>query len=144
MVRNMITASPLPIAAHNKSYVFLREEVEILSVPFVANAEEVGDRFKTIEFKDHLRLCAALVRNALLNHLCGMGRPVYGYRPLRFIATGQKNNLLSACLSGQQTCPDWLSVRPLYEADVRVFSFDKRPPFVGIAFDIRTTRRISF
>jgi hypothetical protein len=130
-------------AAHNRSHVFLRDGSEILSVPFTPDAKGVGDRFKTIQLKDHLRLCAALVRNALLNYLYGLGRPLYGYRPLRFAATGQKNNLLATALPEQLTCPDWLSVRPLHVADVRVFYFDRRPPFVGVAFDIRTTRRIS-
>ncbi len=129
-------------AKYNLSHVFLRDRQEILCVPVVPRAEEVGDTFRTIRLTTHLRLCAALAQNALLTYVHQLGRAVYGYRPLRFAASGQKNNLLSVALPSQQRCPDWLLVHPLYEIEVRVFFFDKRPPFVGMTLNVRTTQRI--
>lgn len=129
--------------AYNETHVFLREGSQILSVPFVPGAEDVGDRFDTLQLKRNLRLCAALVRNALLNHLHKIRRPVYRYSPLRFVATGPQNNLLAKSLPRQLGCLHWLSVHPLFVADARVFHFDRQSPFVGIAFEVRTTRRIA-
>jgi hypothetical protein len=130
-------------ADYSASHVFLRDGPHIWSVPFVSAADTIGDRFETIQLKDHFQLCAALVRNALLNRLYQLERPVYGYRPLRFAATGPKNNLLALSLPPPLDCPDWLSIHPFYMADVRVFHLDGQPPLVGIAFDVRTHRRIS-
>ena len=39
-------------------------------------------------------------------------------------------------------CPDWLSVKPIYELDVRVFRLGKVDPFVGVAVNVHTRKRI--
>jgi len=129
-------------AAYGNTHVFLRDGERVLCVPFTSEAGDVGDRFEPIRLQSNLRLCAALLRNALINYLHGLGRPIYKHRPLLFVAGTAKNNLLAQSLPPQLQCPEWLGIYPLYEADIRVFHFDKRAPFVGVAFNIRTTRRI--
>lgn len=128
---------------HNETHIFLRQRGDrVACVPFVLDAPDVGDKFETIRLADNLSLAAALVRNALLIHLHNLGKPVYDYRPICFLATGPKDNLLKASLPSGVSCPPWLSVNPLYTADVRVFRFDGLPAFVGIALNVRSRSRI--
>ncbi len=130
-------------ATYGKTHVFLRDGSRVLSVPFTSEASDVGEQFETIQLQSHLRLCAALFRNSLCNFLHNREIAIYDHRPFTFAATAAKNNLLAKSLPHHLQCPAWLGVHPLYEADIRVFHFDKRPAFVGIALDIRTTRRIN-
>ena len=58
---------------HNGSHVFRRDGPDsILAVSVAADAALIGEP-KTIRLKEHLGLAAALVRNALLTYLAGMG-----------------------------------------------------------------------
>ena len=129
-------------AVYGSTHVFLRDGLRVLSVPFTSEADDVGQQFDTIQLQSHLGLCAAFFRNAFCNFLHSRGTAIYKHRPLTFTATLAKHNLLARAISPQLQCPDWLAVYPLCEADIRVFSFDKRSPFVGMALNIRTTRRI--
>src|SRR2546423_4102 len=71
---------------HNATHVFRREGAHsILAVPLASGAPLLGEP-KTVRLKDRLGLAAALVRNALLTYLAGMGRTVLSYDPLKFIA----------------------------------------------------------
>lgn len=128
---------------HDGTHVFLRDGNEILSVATVPDCEVLGDRCQTAKLSDRLRLTAVLVRNAMVRYLRRIDRPVVDHFPLSFIAAGPQHNLLAAALPRHLTCPEWLAVRPLYLADIRVFHFDREAPFVGIAFDVRTTRQIT-
>ena len=92
---------------------------------------------KTIQLKQHLGLVAALVRNALLTYLAGMGRTVLSYEPMRFIA---RNDLLRQ-IEGISP-PDWLAVRLLFEVAIRPLYFFKQEPFIAALVDVRTTRLI--
>ena len=124
---------------HKATHVFRREGTDsIMAVPLASNVSLLGEP-KTVRLKDHLGLAAALVRNALLTYLAGMGRTVLSYDPLKFIA---RQDLLR--MSAPQGIPavDWLSVRPLYEVAVRPIYFFKQEPFVAAALDVRTTRLI--
>ena len=103
----------------------------------------MGDTFKTARLKKDLGLAAALFRNALINHLHALPRNVYDYRPVTFLADESKENLLVQALPRGAACPTWLSVCPMYEADVRVFHFDSREPFVGLTLNVFTRRRIA-
>lgn len=123
---------------YNATHVFRREGPNrIVAVPVVANAPEVGDSFGHIRLQKHLPLCAALIRNAILNYLCGLGRTVLSYEPLKLIA---RNDLLRDAVG--QAAPSWLSVRPVYELAVRPVYFFRQEPFVAVALDVRTTRLI--
>src|SRR5207249_4766852 len=124
-------------AAYGNTHVFLRDGTRVLSVPFTSGASDVGEQFETVQLVSNLRICASLLRNALLNFLHGLGRPIYSHRPLLFVAGTARNNLLAQSLPPQLQCPDWLGIYPLYEADIRVFHFDRHTPFLGIALNIR-------
>lgn len=123
---------------HQTSHVFRRDGPDkIIAVPIRKDSLQLGE-LGTIHLKNNLALCASLIRNALLNYLVGLGRSVLSYEPLKFLA---RNNLLADCvLDG--LCPDWLSVRPLYEITVRPIYFFGRDPFVAAILDIGTTRII--
>jgi hypothetical protein len=71
---------------HNGSHVFRRDGPDcIAAVSVTAKAGLIG-KPKTIRLTENLGLAAALVRNALLTYLAGMGRTVLSYEPMRFIA----------------------------------------------------------
>jgi len=71
---------------HNGTHVFRRDGPDsIVAVSVTANAALIG-KPKTIRLTENLGLAAALVRNALLTYLAGMGRTVLSYEPMRFIA----------------------------------------------------------
>src|SRR5262245_1954829 len=82
-------------AAYGNTHVFLRDGERVLCVPFTSDASDVGEQFEPVQLKNNLRLCAALLRNALLNFLHSLGRPIYKHRPLLFVAGTAKNNLLA-------------------------------------------------
>lgn len=124
---------------HNATHVFRREGADsILAVPVACDASLLGDP-KKVRLKEHLGLAAALVRNALLTYLAGMGRTVLSYDPLKFIA---RQELLRANPPQGIVPPDWLAVRLLYEVAVRPIHFFKQDSFVAAVLDVRTTRLI--
>jgi hypothetical protein len=129
---------------HGDSHIFRRVEgTRIEAVAFIADAPDVGDTFKTVKLKKELGLAAALIRNALINHLHALPRKVYDYRPITFLADESRENLLKQALPQGTPWPDWLSVCPMYEADVRVFHFDRQDPFVGICLNVFTRRKVA-
>jgi hypothetical protein len=131
-------------STHGATHIFRRVEgTRIQAVPFVLPAPEVGDTFQTVRLKNELGLVAALFRNALIGHLHALPRKVFDYRPITFLADESRENLLRQTLSRGTTCPDWMSVCPLYEADIRVFHFDRQEPFVGMCLNVCTRRRIT-
>ena len=122
---------------HNGTHVFRRDGPDtILAVSVVANAAFIGNP-KTIRLKENLGLAAALVRNALLTYLAGMGRTVLSYDPMEFIA---RDDLLRQ-LPGISP-PDWLGVRLLYEVAIRPVYFFKQEALIAAVVDVRTTRMI--
>ena len=129
---------------HGSTHVFRRERgTEVVAVPFVDDAPILGDTSRTVRLKDHLGLVAPLYRNALINHLNRLPRKVLDYMPVTFLADELKDNLLRHALPPGSECPDWLSVCPLYEADVRVFYFDRRRPILGVCLNVFTRRSIN-
>jgi hypothetical protein len=129
---------------YGDTHIFRREQgTEIIAAPFVADAPDVGDSFKTVKIKEQLALSAALMRNAMINHLHRLPRKTFGYSPITFLADESRDSLLRTALPVGMTCPDWLSVCPLYEADIRVFHFDRREPFIGMCLNVYTKRTIN-
>jgi hypothetical protein len=128
--------------AHGATHIFRRiGGTRIEAVAFVVGAPDVGDSFKRVRIKRELLLAAALMRNALIGHLHALPRRVFDFRPVTFLADESKENLLKKALPTGAACPDWLSVCPMYEADVRVYHFDGQEPFVGMALNVFTRRR---
>lgn len=122
---------------HNGTHVFRRNGTDsIVAVSVTANAAPIGEA-KKIRLRENLGLAAALVRNALLTYLAGMGRTVLSYEPMRFIA---RDDLLRQL--DRVSPPDWLGVRLLYEVAVRPVCFFKQEPFIAAVVDVRTTRII--
>ena len=122
---------------HNGTHVFRRHwPNSILAVSVTADAGLIGEP-KTVRLKNDLGLAAALVRNALLTYLAGMGRTVLSYEPMKFIA---RDDLLRR-LEGISP-PDWLAVRLLYEVAIRPLHFFRQEPFIAAIVDVRTTRLI--
>ena len=116
---------------HKATHVFRREGADsILAVPLASDASLLGEP-KTVRLKDHLGLAAALVRNALLTYLAGIGRIVLSYDPLKFIA---RHDLLRMNPPPGIAPPGWLAVRLLYEVAVRPIYFFKQEPFVAAVF----------
>lgn len=126
-------------AAHDATHVFRREGDEILSVPYAPASPGIGGSFRTVRLGDNLELCAALVRNALVNHLHGLPRKVFRHRPVVFLGD-EKDDILKGCVPSGTACPDWLAVVPLYEAEVRVYHFEGMEPFVGLCLNVRTRK----
>jgi hypothetical protein len=123
--------------SHFETHVFRREGDTILCIPYKSNAPNIGGYFEDISLgSPYLR--AALIRNSLLNYLYKIGREVKDYLPITFLADNQLNFLVSS-LPSNLVCPDWLAVRPLYEADIRVVNFDGYPPFVTLALNVQTS-----
>lgn len=126
------------------THVFRRVEgTRIETTAFSPDAPDVGETFKVVRLKNDLGLTAALIRNALINHLVALPRKLLDYRPVTFLADETRENLLLQALPSGTPCPLWLSLCPLYEADVRVFRFDRREPFVGIALNAFTKKLVS-
>jgi hypothetical protein len=124
---------------HNATHVFRREGADsILAVPVASDASLLG-KPKTVRLKEHLGLASALVRNALLTYLAGMGRTMLSHNPVKFIA---RHDLLRVNPPPGIAPPDWLAVRLLYEVAIRPIYFFKQQPFVAAVLDVRTTRLI--
>jgi hypothetical protein len=124
---------------HNRTHVFRREAAHsILAVSISPNAPAIG-KPEMIRLKDHLELAAALIRNALLNRLTDLGGTSLEYHPIQVI--GGRDLLRSSCPDGIAP-PDWLSLRLLYEVDIRPIFFSKRDPFIAALLNVRTTRPI--
>jgi hypothetical protein len=124
---------------HDATHVFRRDSAtEILAVPYVPQSPQIGSTFRTVPRTENLELCAALVRNGLVNYLHGLPRKVFRHQPVVFLADEAKDNFLQQCLPKGTVCPNWLSVVPLYEVEVRVYHFEKMEPFVGVCLNVRT------
>lgn len=127
-------------AKHDSTHVFRRESEEILAVPYVHKVPRLGTTFRTVRLTENLDLCAALVRNGLVNYLHGLPRKLFRHRPVVFLADKVKDNFLKECVPNGTVCPDWLAVVPLYEVEVRVFHFEDMEPFVGVCLNVRTRK----
>jgi hypothetical protein len=124
--------------AHWATHVFRRDGPdEIVAIPVAAGAAALGDGTRKIRLRENLGLTAALIRNALINYLAGIPRPVLNYDPIRIIA---QDDILPPCLPAGFACPGWLGVRLLYDVAVRPIYFFKRDPLIAAVFDVRTTR----
>ena len=84
-------------------------------------------------------LCAALIRDSLINYLHRIGRQIRDYSPVAFLAADNQADFIVSSLPSGATSPQWFSLKPLYEADIRVINLDRYAPFVGLALNVQTT-----
>jgi Piwi domain len=125
---------------HWATHVFRRDgRDEIVAVAVKSDAPQIGANSRKIRLKDNLGLTASLIRNALINYLADLPRPVLNYDPIRFIS---QENLLGSCLPAGADCPEWLGVRLLYDMAIRPVYFFKHTPMIAAVFDVRTTRML--
>lgn len=99
---------------------------------------------KTVRLSENLPLCASLVANALINYFRGIGRKVLGHRPIKFIAEGADNDLLTRGVPKGIRRPEWLSIRPLFEAEVRICRLNRRDPLLVFSLDANTRRVLTW
>jgi hypothetical protein len=102
----------------------------------------LGDSFELLEISEHLPLYRDLVSNALITHFASMGREITEFAPIQLISNHPGDDFLKVAASPASS-PEWLSVKPVYELDVRVFRIGTVEPFVGVAVNVRTRKRIS-
>lgn len=126
---------------HYRTHVFLRRDSSILCVPVTEDAGELGSDAREVALHQDYGLVGALVRDAIIRYLCGLGRPVLHYRPVRFLAEGRGDELLREAASGIDL-PDWLAVRVQYALDVRILSPKEAPATPCITLDVSTRHQI--
>lgn len=121
------------------THTVVRWRDSIACIQRTDDAPEHGESSEDLPTDRNLGLVKALLRDALIDALNELERPVVSHE-ISFLAN---RNLLADALPEDITSPDWLCVAPRYTLDARLFFFDKRKPFLGIALDARTRRRIT-
>ena len=123
---------------HHLTHVFKRQGNEILSARVTTHAPMIGDAQKRTEIKKNLGLCAALIRNALVNFLTSINRDVLNYSPVTFSADNTAD-FFATSLPKSVSKPVWLTRKPIYEADIRVVKINHYNPFVGMVLNAHTS-----
>jgi hypothetical protein len=126
--------------SHRSTHAIARRGSDIVCLPRVPNAPQLGNESRDLDLQDNLSLAGSLFRETLIDHFCSLPRPVVSHRPISFLGT---NDLLKESLPAGLSSPDWMVVLPRYEIDVRVFYFANQRPFLGLALDSRTRRRVT-
>ena len=125
---------------HRGTHAIARTGDLIVCLPRVENVPMVGKEPKEIRLRENLGLAGVLLREALIDHFHALQRPLINHRPITFLA---QNDLLKESLPPGLVAPLWLGLLPRYEVDVRVFFFANQQPFLGLALDSRTRRRVT-
>jgi hypothetical protein len=125
---------------HPTTHAFTRRDDQIICLPRTQDAPNLGDDQQEIPQRDNLDLVAALLRETLIDHFYAMPRRITAYRPITFLAP---NDLLKEALPSGLSPPSWLICLPRYEIDVRRFFLTQQKPFLGVALDSRTHRRVT-
>jgi Piwi domain len=125
---------------HRGTHAVARKGDLIVCLPRVENTPMVGKGPQEIRLRDNLGLVGVLLREALIDHFHALQRPLTNHRPITFLA---QNDLLKEALPPGLAAPLWLGLFPRYEVDVRVFFFSNQEPFLGLALDSRTRRRVT-
>jgi hypothetical protein len=125
---------------HRGTHAVARRHDLIVCLPRLQDAPAVGEAQQELPLRENLSLVAALLRENLVDHFHNLHRLVIAHRPITFLAV---NDLLKEALPRGVTTPAWLALLPRYELDVRLFFFANQEPFLGIALDSRTRRRVT-
>ncbi|WP_435022732.1 argonaute/piwi family protein (plasmid) [Tundrisphaera sp. TA3] len=135
-------------ARYYKTHVFKRDLSEkadrIICVPLSLESPTIGGETEVIYSHDNRWLCCTIIRNSLINFFASYKRTILDFLPILFVADGIKDELLSQSMPTGVTCPEWISIHPLFEIDVREFKLDHSPPFVGLTLDLKSTRQIGW
>jgi len=125
---------------HRGTHAITRRGNLIVCLPRIQNAPAIGEDQPEFPLRENLSLVAALLRETLIDHFHALRRPVITHRPITFLGV---NDFLREVLPKGISAPDWLAFSPRYELDVRLFFFANREPFLGLALDSRTRRRVT-
>jgi hypothetical protein len=124
------------------THAVTRRSDRIVCLPRIEDAPEVGGDHVDIALRENLDLAGALLNEFLIDHFVAINRPVLAHRPLKFLGS-QDHDMVAKGLPPGLAPPHWLSLLPCYELDVRRFFLPKKAPFLGLALDSRTRRRIT-
>ena len=102
----------------------------------------LGDQTIKKKLSENLHLVANLVRNAIIDYLNSIKRPILKYEPLEFLADSRKENLLAKACPPNTDIPDWLVICPRYVMPIRTVEFDNEPASLGLALNSHTKRSI--
>jgi hypothetical protein len=127
-------------AEHRGTHAVARRRDQIVCLPRIQNAEGLGDAQEDLPLRDNLSLVAVLFRETLIDHFCSLRRPVVHHRPITFLGN---NDLLKEAVPKGLSGPAWMVLVPRYELDVRLFFFADQKPFLGLALDSGTRRRVT-
>ena len=133
---------------HYQTHVFKRDQEKetdrIICVPLTHESLPLGGESDIIHLHDNLWLACTLIRNSLINYFHSLGRTVLDFLPrIKLVADGSKDELLSQSMLPGVKCPEWLSIRPLIDIDIRVFNLDERHLRFGLTLDLRSTRQVA-
>jgi len=125
---------------HRGTHAVARRHDLIVCLPRLQDAPALGEAQQELPLRENLSLVAALLRENLVDHFHDLHRPVIAHRPITFLAV---NDLLKEALPRGGHQPAWLAFFPRYELDVRLFFFANQEPFLGLAVNSRTRRRVT-
>ncbi len=125
---------------HRGTHAVARQGDRIVCLPRTPSATTVGATPEDLPLRKNLNLVAALLRESLIDHFASLQRLIISHRPVTVLGV---NDLLRESLPKGVSVPAWLALVPRYELDVRVYYFSKEDPFLGLALDSRTRRRIT-
>lgn len=125
---------------HRGTHAVARRHDSIVCLPRILNLPPIGGTQQELPLRDSLSLVGALLRETLIDHFRALQRPVIAHRPITFLGV---NNLLKEALPTGLVAPAWLAHLPRYELDVRLFFFANQKPFLGLALDSGTRRRVT-
>ncbi len=132
---------------YRETHLFRRErnneQDEILCVPLISDVEPLGDKTRTIRLYNHLHLCAALVREAMLEFLYKHGIQSFGYDPIEYVVNAVGDDLLRASLPSGVVAPSWISVKVLNALTIRPMHMERQAPFVGVALDFHAQHLVN-
>jgi hypothetical protein len=123
------------------SHLVRRFRDHVVDIPLAQEKLPLGER-KMLRLSENLGVVASLVRESLIQHLHSLGRTLTDFDPIT-IVSDQKRDLLTQASTNHRPKVQLISVRPVYELAVRVFQFeDQEKPFVGIALNLRSAKRV--
>lgn len=121
---------------------FVRRDrgTRIVCVSLDPDASGISGKTETIQLGENLRLCAGLVREALIEYANRVGRPSTKHDPVMIF--GGKN-LLTECMPPGITVPSWLQILTRYHASPFVLKSTREHFTLALALDVRTSRQIT-
>lgn len=130
-------------AEHVGTHVFKRGHLDDRPIIYAVATDgsfcQLSDERAELPSTRHLGIVRALIEEYFLREFRGK-REIVGYGPLEVLTKGPVGDLIAEA-SGVET-PPWLVVRRSHQIEIRIFSFERQEPFLGLVLNQRTYRRI--